>query len=271
MVAPNPQWDRTRWYEIDGKRLVSVTSVLDIISKPALAGWFAKQERLAFEAAMKKVLAVEREQPLTPEAALAEVQEAATGIKAGERARRFAADLGKRIHAAVEYELKRRLGRQEGEPPRLEGAAAAAYAEWLAWFDARQIVPLAVEQTVYCLGCGYAGTLDLYAEREGKRYVLDWKTGAAIYPEAYLQNIAYRHAAATLGIPSDGGVIVRLPKSSRGKVATKIVPPETAHTDFLAALRLWRWRRRVEGLEVGTFGTDDKEEPHEVGLDVSCV
>jgi hypothetical protein len=62
--------------------------------------------------------------------------------------------------------------------------------------------PLAIERTVYCLECGYAGTLDLYARVKGVLTVLDWKSGKAIYPEAFLQNLAYRHAATRGGLSS---------------------------------------------------------------------
>jgi len=39
--------------------------------------------------------------------------------------------------------------------------------------------PLAIERTVYCLACGYAGTLDLYARVKGVLTVFDWKSGKA--------------------------------------------------------------------------------------------
>jgi hypothetical protein len=53
--APNPSW-RDRFYTIEGQRLPSVTTVLDIIAKPALGPWYAKEERRYFETAMLEVL-----------------------------------------------------------------------------------------------------------------------------------------------------------------------------------------------------------------------
>lgn len=90
--------------------------------------------------------------------------------------------------------------------------------------------------------------MDLYARVNGIRVILDWKSGKAIYPEAFLQAIAYRHGAASLGMPSDQGLIVRLPKILEDPAWEVMVVPETLTLDdFLAALRLWRWRRRMEG------------------------
>src|SRR5713101_6705534 len=53
--AYSPSW-RDRFYTIEGQRLPSVTTVLDIIAKPALGPWYAKEERRYFETAMLEVL-----------------------------------------------------------------------------------------------------------------------------------------------------------------------------------------------------------------------
>ena len=87
--------------------------------------------------------------------------------------------------------------------------------------------------------------------------VLDWKSGKAIYPEAFLQNVAYRHAAATLGMPADQGLIVRLPKLLDDPAWEAMpVPEELRIDDFRAALALWRWQRKMEGRFVGDAGSN---------------
>ena len=85
---------------------------------------------------------------------------------------------------------------------------------WKDWAKSIALEPLAIERTVYCEACGYAGTLDLYARVEGALTSLDWKSGRAIYPEAFLQNVAYRHAAARQGMPSSPGPSSECPSSS---------------------------------------------------------
>jgi hypothetical protein len=124
---------------------------------------------------------------------------------------------------------------------------------WKDWAAKVALEPLAIERTVYCLQCGYAGTLDLYARVEGIPTVLDWKTGRAIYPEALLQNVAYRHAARRLGMPSSQGLIVRLPKLLDDPAWEAMPVPDTIPvSDFLAALQLWRWQRQMAGRPVGS-------------------
>ena len=62
------------------------------------------------------------------------------------------------------------------------------------------------------------------------------------------QNIAYRHAAARLGLWSEQGLVVRLPKLVDDPAWEVMTVPETVTlADFLAAGNLWRWQRRMDG------------------------
>jgi hypothetical protein len=204
------RFDRARFYTIKGRQYPSVTTVLDIIAKPALGPWYAKEERRYFEAAMLEILS--RPGARDPEYVLGAVADALTGVKAADRAKQQAATIGTAIHAGIEWTLRTELGEDAGVEPRLPDAAAWAVESWKDWAKSVALEPLAIEHTVYCEICGYAGTLDLYARVQGVLTVLDWKSGKAIYPEAFLQNAAYRHAAQRLGMPADQGLIVRLPK-----------------------------------------------------------
>src|SRR3989475_1470574 len=243
-------WTRDRFYTIDGRQLPPVTTILDVIAKPALAPWYAKQERRYFEAAMLEVLS--RPGARDPEYVLAAVANAVGGVKAADREKQRAATIGTAIHAGIEWQLRTRLGEDAGPEPILPDAAAWAVESWRDWAASVALEPLIVERTVYCLECGYAGTLDLYAKVKGVLTVLDWKTGKAIYPEAFLQNVAYRHAAQRLGMPSAQGLIVRLPKLLEDPAWEVMAVPEGLSVpDFQAALRLWRWQRQMEGRRIG--------------------
>jgi len=250
--APSPSW-RDRFYTIEGQRLPSVTTVLDIIAKPALGPWYAKEERRYFETAMLEVLS--RPGARDPEYVLAAVADAVSGVKAADREKQKAAAIGTAVHAGIEWALRRHLGEDAGPEPRLPEPAAWAVESWKDWARSVGLEPLAIERTVYCLDCGYAGTLDLYARVKGVLTVLDWKSGKAIYPEAFLQNLAYRHGATRGGLPSTQGLIVRLPKHLDDP-AWEVMPVPATLTleDFLAALRLWRWQRAMNGQPTGDQG-----------------
>ena len=224
--------------------------MLDVIAKPALGPWYAKEERRFFETAMLEVLS--RPGARDPEYVLTAVAEAVTGVKAADRERQRAATIGTAVHAGIEWHLRRALGNDPGPEPRLPDAAAWAVESWKDWAASENLEPLAIERTIYCLDCGYAGTLDLYARVNGVPSILDWKTGRAIYPEAFLQNVAYRHAARRQGMPSNQGLIVRLPKLLDDPAWEVMPVPTTLRlSDFLAALQLWRWQRHMAGRSAG--------------------
>jgi hypothetical protein len=247
--SPRP-WTRDRFYTIDGCQLPSVTTILDVIAKPALGPWYAKQERRYFETAMLEVLS--KPGARDPEYVLAAVAEAVSGIRAADREKQKAAAIGTAVHAGIEWQLRSMLAQDAGPEPTLPDPAVWALESWKDWAKSVDLEPITIERTVYCDDCGYAGTMDLYARVKGVLTVLDWKSGKAIYPEAFLQNIAYRHAAARLGMPSVQGLIVRLPKLVDDP-AWEVMPVPATLTleDFRAALRLWRWQRRMQGRPIG--------------------
>jgi hypothetical protein len=254
------QWDRSRFYTIEGRRYPSVTTVIDVIAKPALGPWYAKEERRYFETAMLDVLS--RPGARDPEYVLSAVAQAVTGVKAAEREKTQAATIGTAVHAGIEWHLRRLLGDDPGPEPTLPDAAVWALESWKDWAKSVDLAPLAIERTVYCAHCGYAGTLDLYARVRDRLTVIDWKTGRAIYPEAFLQNVAYRHAARQQGLTSECGLIVRLPKVVTDPACEAMAVPENLRLeDFLAALRLWRWQRLMDGRPAGDAGFRDGPPP----------
>src|SRR4030081_3141586 len=109
--APSRLW-RDRFYTIQGQQLPSVTTVLDIIAKPALGPWYAKEERRYFETAMLEVLS--RPGARDPEYVLTAVVDAVGGVKAADRERQRAATVGTAIHAGIEWQLRTRLGEDAG-------------------------------------------------------------------------------------------------------------------------------------------------------------
>ena len=114
MASPR-SFDRARFYTIDGQHWPSVTTVLDIIAKPALGPWYAKEERRYFEAAMLEVLS--KPGARDPEYVLTAVAEAVTGVKAADRAKQQAASIGAAMHAGIEWALRIQLGKMRARSP----------------------------------------------------------------------------------------------------------------------------------------------------------
>lgn len=246
--------DRARFYsmQVAGQAwsLPSVTTVLDVISKPALGPWYAKEERKAFETAILELASQSR--TIAADHLLDAVITMVTGVKAAEKAKIAAGAIGTAAHAGIEWHTRRLLGEDAGPEPQLPPAAQWAVEAWKDWAKAVAFTPLAVERPVYCLDCGFAGTVDWIARVEDVVTLGDYKTGKAIYPESFLQNLAYRHAAAQQGLVSQQGVIVRLPKVVDDPAFEAMLVPELSFAEWEAAFRLWRWWRRMDGKPTGS-------------------
>src|SRR5262249_42050889 len=119
--SPAGGWDRDRFYRIDAKAYPAVTTILDVIAKPALGPWHAQEERRFFETAMLEVLA--RPGARDPEYVLSAVAEAVTGVKAADREKQRAATIGTAVHAGIEWHLRRAFGDDPGPEPLLPDAA----------------------------------------------------------------------------------------------------------------------------------------------------
>src|SRR5215470_11253133 len=139
-ATPSTQWNRARFYTIHGRQLPSVTTILDVIAKPALGPWYAKEERRYFEAAMLEVLS--RPGARDPEYVLNAVAAAVTGVKAADREKQRAATLGTAVHAGIEWHLRRVLGEDPGPEPSLPDPAAWAVESWRDWAASVALEPL---------------------------------------------------------------------------------------------------------------------------------
>src|ERR1700756_5125870 len=201
-----------RWYNIDGIELPSVTTILSIVAKPALIAWSAKVEREMVTNASAQLYEDIAGTPRMSKAAY--LMSLATRLgkeKASQKALQKASEIGSQAHALIEWNLRATLMQDAGPSPRIVDAAQWAFMAFEDWKKSVNLKPIWIEQTVWSKQHGYAGTMDLLAEVDGKLTVVDWKTGKAIYPEAYLQNAAYRHALREMGHGDPvQGIIVRL-------------------------------------------------------------
>jgi hypothetical protein len=106
---------------------------------------------------------------------------------------------------------------------------------------------LNAEVTVYHDVLQYAGTFDLmYVDRDGKRVLLDWKSGKRLYPEFALQMAAYAYAWEFGG----GGKVDRMVCVRVGE-GGEFEIEEHDHKDelfevFKAALTLYRWKNPIK-------------------------
>jgi hypothetical protein len=190
-----------RLYAWRGEKFWSVTTIIGGgLPKPALLPWGIKSVAEAAVQKRRTLMAMtsecERDGKCTPADWCSSCDAAVRWLKSAPYQQRDkAADMGTKIHEAAEaYKLGKPM------PPWPEDIAPtmAQFERWLLAFGPT------FEQTeasVYHRAQRYAGTLDsIVTLSDGRRVLIDYKTGKAVYPEVGLQLAAYRHAEF-IGLP----------------------------------------------------------------------
>ena len=236
----------------------SVTTVENVIAKQALYHWYAKMERQAVMAVAADMFE-ELSKPLvistgiTRETYLSLLESRIGKAKAATKAVEAAGEIGSQAHAMIEWHIRGLLGLSVGPPPKICTAASWAFMAFQDWARSIELLPLRSEQVVFSHVHRYAGTLDLlaYIMRDGQRRLglVDFKTGKAVYAEAYLQLAAYRQALIEMGLETaDACFVVRLPKIETDPEfeVVEVENVEEHFAAFLAARQLWEWQQVQE-------------------------
>lgn len=234
-----------RFYDVEGRSLPSVTHILSCLGKPALINWAANQERAAcLEAAADLYADLAKTPPMSRASFIATLTGRIGKQKAHRRELEKAGEIGTQVHGLIEWNLRQQLGQKVGPEPRVVDDAQWAFMAFQDWANSVALKPIYIEQTVFSLQHGYAGTMDVLALVNGVPTLIDFKTGKAIYAEAYLQNVAYQHALREMGHrTAEAGVIVRLPKVQTDPAfeVGPVPPVEDLLPAFLAVIQVWRW------------------------------
>jgi hypothetical protein len=225
---------RHRYSWNGGPLYPSVTTILAIKDKPALVGW-AKRETAACAVRNLDVLA-------------RMVQSGGAGAaidwlkRIPDYRRDVSADLGTQVHAAAEAIAR---GGPAAIGDEVRPFVAAYRRDFLEVFRPRF---LAIEAMVCSERYEYGGTADAFVEIDGEIWLLDYKSGAAVYPESALQ-LAGLARAQFMGFPGDPsqypvppatrfGILHIRPEGAR--LLPVRVDRETVAA-FLDARRLFAW------------------------------
>jgi hypothetical protein len=248
-----------RWYEIiPGDPYPSVTTILGIVNKPAIGPWMAKMERLAVMSVaadmyeeMNKALVARSN--ITRDVYLSLLDSRIGKARAGQKDMEAAGEIGSQAHAMIEWQIRKDIGQKPGKAPDISERALWAFMAYEDWARSVELLPLRSEQVVFSHQHRYAGTMDLLAwvVREGKRQLalIDFKTGKAVYSEAYLQLSAYRQALIEMGLETaDVCMVLRLPKiyTDPEFEVVEVTDMDTHFKAFLSARDLWQWSYNQE-------------------------
>lgn len=219
----------------------SVTTILGRLDKPALKWWAANLQQTAD----KEAFAEFSEKGGNIDDYLARVKGAFN------RTARAEADYGSEAHSLIEWHCKLMLG-VKTERPTVSDRGEAIFGRAEEWMKEVELQPVAVETRFASRKHRFAGTADIMATTNltPNLSTIDWKgrdlkpkdPPLMIYPEARLQNIAYRGALREYGIISDG-IVVRLPKIGPDWNVEPVPVPwdENAWEAFVGLIPMHNW------------------------------
>lgn len=235
-------------YSVDGKQVYGVTSITGVLNKPALLYWGVNQAIDFIQANLKPGVSLDEVQ----------IKNLLEGARiAHTQTKNKAADIGTLIHDWVSDYVSAIV--QKKTPPKrpVNKEMKNAIDGFFKWAKENKLVIIKSEQKIYHDKWKYAGTLDLEGMVNGKRTVIDLKTGNALYPEAFLQASAYLKAREQeTGKEYPGGVIiVRLSKENPEK---HIAAFEVQRDDdvelhfkcFLNCLSIYRWQQSMKKQQI---------------------
>lgn len=240
-----------RFYDWRGERYWSVTTILGGgVPKPALVPWGMKavaEAAVSRRGALAEMLADCR----TPEACrrgefCEYCDDAIRWLKGLPYANRDrAADLGTSVHEAIEAHV---LGKPMPPWPTIIRPRMEQFVrfleEWQPEFEMS-------EASVYNRTERYAGTLDGIAVIQGRRLIIDVKSGKGVYPEAALQLSMYRYAEF-VGSPDgeevpmpavDGAAVLHL--TDHGYELVDVRADEQVYRAALFAREVFRWQEET--------------------------
>ena len=204
-------------YYLNGNEYTSVTKVLgDTLNKPALLYW---GEKMAAEIALKNPY-------LSAKEVIAEIQLYSKSTQ----------KRGTYIHSLAEGmpDIKHLI---DVDMVGCEGYVQALQSFW----TTHKPEILGQEIELYSDKYGVAGRCDAIAKINGETWLLDWKSGKAIYPEVALQLAIYKDMLKDLGVIDVQHMGVVLLKEDGGFVFEEKVGELR---DFLNVLEVFKWIKR---------------------------
>jgi hypothetical protein len=105
-----------------------------------------------------------------------------------------------------------------------------------------------VERPLVSEAYRFGGTLDIYAKINGRREIIDLKTGSGIYPEHAWQVATLKVLLEENGFPVDGTRIINIPRSEDEGFLEKVVTDkenETGWKIFQALLTVYNLKKEA--------------------------
>jgi len=235
--------DAKHIYKVNDKIVYGVTNIVSVLSKPALIYWAVNQaiDYIDLNLEVGKSIDELQKKQLLEEARVAH-----------KKTTNHSADAGTLIHEWIEKYVKAKIEKKPVPKRPVSKEMKSAVDGFFKWAKEHKVKLIKSEQKIYSRKYKYAGTLDLEAEVDGKKTIIDFKTGKAIYPEMFLQAAAYLQAKEEENGRYDGGVaIVRLSQKQKDITPFEVKSVSRQNVDklikvFLSCLNIYRWKMELK-------------------------
>lgn len=213
---------------VEGKKLISTTTILGIINKPALVPWM----RSLVLSSTRKVLTSKPlvADPDSIEAMMKSIEEEVS------RAQTIPIDYGQMCHAIIQNIIR-------GNPVPIDllpKEVQPVISTFLEWQEDSGLKIDTAEVPLYSATHGYGCTIDAVAWDGSDPIAIDWKTGKAVYPEYALQVAANAWAfGECTGIYPKKAYIIRFGRDTPDFEVREVKDLITAMDGFLAAKKLY--------------------------------
>lgn len=223
-------------YTYNGQVIPGATTILGVLSKPALIFWASNMASDYFKSQIVPGVALD-------EVEIERIWQQAR--KAHTQKKLDSATLGSMVHKYVEQYIK-----GENPPMPVNPEMKGACERFLQWVQDHQVKFLVSEQMVFSKKHLYAGTTDFICKIDGRLWIGDLKTSQSVYSEYFAQTSAYLEAR-TEEFPTekfDGAVIVRVGKEDGDFEAVSKTREELApHFElFLNCLAVYKSLKKLE-------------------------
>ncbi len=209
MATSTARMPHQRYHLANGDRVPGVTTILDVIAKPALERWNNKQ--------------------------------GLQGIDTSEYLP-YVAGAGTLAHSLIERQLTGREQDTIGYGQEQVGMAENALASFNVWAQGKSLETRQMELPLVSETRCYGGTCDWYGTVNGRLNVIDFKTSSAVWPDHCFQVAGYYQLLVEHGHQVDEVRVLALGRDvgARPKEQVLTVPEiEPYFAVFLAALNLY--------------------------------
>ncbi len=190
MVTSTVTKPHQRYHLANGDRIPGVTTILDIINKPALVPWGNK---LGFQ-----------------------------GINSTERLN-YLADAGTLAHALIAQRLGGDVADYAGYAPDQVCMAERALSGFYAWSEGKALEAHELERSLTSERYRYGGTLDALLVVGGRPVLVDFKTSSRIYDDHLFQLAAYHQLLTENAYTVDGAMVLRLSRDEAGEWSERVL------------------------------------------------